>query len=382
MRLLETYFYRISLLICLSSACYMTYLQFKYYLNNDDLASISKWNQRFNKEENDEYPTFTICLFGFRGEIIKKSHEIFNLANVTRYSYFEYLRGSLKQYPDQFSDIKFDEVAFDIHEAFWISSYENIVTKQGSQFINPFSMLPSHQDTRHICISKKSSYREGVRQVFDVVQLNSTTLYEANLMVRVFVHQNGKLMRNLRRPDFVLRPDRKSKDGTTTKVNIGQVDILQKRETSKIPCDKNLKEEDKYILQQVISNVGCVPTFWQKFADTISINRTTRICETTADYFGVRRQLAFAFHGFDTDEVIYKKPCTVMMAPTTTEEVMAKKKGRIRFIFWYHLISYREIKNIRAYTSETLLGQVGGFVGILYESIRFQRFKIIRRLQG
>ena len=46
--------------MCLCMACYMTYLQFSYYLSNGDLASISY--RKFNTEEKDEYPTLTICL--------------------------------------------------------------------------------------------------------------------------------------------------------------------------------------------------------------------------------------------------------------------------------------------------------------------------------
>ena len=128
MKLLETYFYRISLLVCLSSACYMTYLQFKYYLNNEDLVSIS--HQRYNNNEKDEYPTFTICFYGY-ADIFKQYHEIFNSTNATRYSYSKYLRGYLKPYPTQFSDTRFDDVTNFALQTLFHAKLEEKCTKHG-----------------------------------------------------------------------------------------------------------------------------------------------------------------------------------------------------------------------------------------------------------
>ena len=75
MRSLETCLYRFCLLICMCSTSYMIYLQFKYYLDNEDMASISY--RIFNNEEQDEYPTFSICFRGWSGEINNQSHGVF-----------------------------------------------------------------------------------------------------------------------------------------------------------------------------------------------------------------------------------------------------------------------------------------------------------------
>ena len=47
-------------------------LQFKYYFDNEDVASISY--REFNVEVKDQYPTFTICLLGrLNGDIFKNN---------------------------------------------------------------------------------------------------------------------------------------------------------------------------------------------------------------------------------------------------------------------------------------------------------------------
>ena len=101
MLLLKTCLYRFILLICLFGTGYMTYLQFKYYLHNEDLASISY--PKFNKEEKDEYPTFSLCFMGFKDkeELFDESHAVFSSNNITRKSYSDYLRGVENDYPVQ-----------------------------------------------------------------------------------------------------------------------------------------------------------------------------------------------------------------------------------------------------------------------------------------
>ena len=93
MRLLKTCLYRVCELLCLFSAAYMTYMQFQHYLKNEDFASISY--RKFNKEEKDEYPSFTVCLVGLRGQIFTQFHDVINTANYTRESYSNYLNGFL-----------------------------------------------------------------------------------------------------------------------------------------------------------------------------------------------------------------------------------------------------------------------------------------------
>ena len=60
MKVTTTICYKILLSLCLIMAGYMTYLQFKYFLSNEDVASISF--HRFVAGNKNQYPTYTICL--------------------------------------------------------------------------------------------------------------------------------------------------------------------------------------------------------------------------------------------------------------------------------------------------------------------------------
>ena len=106
MRLIEKSLLSSVLLACICMAAYMTYLQFNYYFNNDDVASISY--RHFNEEEKDQYPTITLCLSDMKenGRIFNDTHAVFNSNSVTPLLYEKFLKGNQR--------IKFEKLNFDL----------------------------------------------------------------------------------------------------------------------------------------------------------------------------------------------------------------------------------------------------------------------------
>ena len=384
MTLLETCFYRISVFICFASACYMTYLQFLYFLDNEDVVSISY--QKFNKEEKDEYPIFSICLVGYKGEIFKESLFTFESNNVTLESYHSYLLGDLEEYPSQLNSIRFDDVALGIHEGYLLRAREFSIQDIFAESIryiwnSPFDMKPSSfRDVGQVCVTKNASYRKDTTQKFDYVALNSTMLYEIGLNVFIIIHQKGRLMKSLG-TQYTIYPDEKMKQEIFKIFYISQVELLRKRENSKMPCDKTMKDEDEYILKQIILNVGCIPTYWENFALNIRLNQTTRLCKSRIDYNTTKYQYWNALRNLNSAYSIYKQPCTEVVRLVTARDETSNIKeyylyghdenenasgGVLHLQFDYQQNMYREIISSKAYTGESLLGQVGGFVGINY----------------
>ena len=279
MKLLETCFYRACLILCLFSAGYMTYLQFKHYLTNEDVASISY--RRFNEEEKDEYPTISICLKNLGGKIFKQNYDVFQSPNITRNSYGYFLLGNLDDESTIFSAIKFDEAAIDFYDGYLVGTHET-----GSNirftFFNlieqfAFSMVSTFQDPERLCVSKHIPFRKNNEQYVDVIHLNSSRLYNDELIVEIYVHQTGNLLRNLDTPTTRFPPNNKTEEGLKRIFDVGQVDILRKRANSKITCDEQITNEDEYILEQLMINAGCIPTFWAKYAIRIGLNQTVRM---------------------------------------------------------------------------------------------------------
>ena len=132
-----------------------------------------------------------------------------------------------------------------------------------------------------------------------------------------------------------------------------------------MPCDPYMDNEDEYRIQQIIKNVGCIPTYWRQFAERMGLNQTHPICETAIDYGKVETQLGNIQANITTLDSTHKLHCTMMTALVTArDEPQTAVPGILELFFEYHGTSYQEIKNTRAYTSETLLGQIGGFMGM------------------
>ena len=359
-----------------------------YYLSNEDLASISY--QKFNKEEKDAYPIFSICFLGYNGEIFKESLDVFQSKNVTISSYQKYLYGELEDYANQFSAIKFDDVALDIIENYLLKTSEFTSqngVKWGQTYWNhPFQMKRTLQHVAYVCVSKDISYRRDTKQYFDYLALNSSKLYETGINIYLFIHQKGRLYRQWNAISYIINPDEKLKNGAYRVFDIGQVDILRKRENSKMTCDKELEDEDEYILKHIILNAGCIPTHWENFAGNVGLNQTTRICESRTDYNSTNYQYWNTLQILDSPHSTKKQPCTEMVTLVTAKDETDNIKDCPFYFFLYsrHNTSgvlylqfnylqdvYREIINTKAYTGESLLGQVGGFVGI-YENTFMQ----------
>ena len=169
------------LLVCICMASYMTYLQFKYYLNNDDIASISY--QHFNQAQKDEYPTITLCLSdGSRnGKIFDENNTVFESNLVTPLLYQQFLKGWVRNHTFDFSTIQYDEVLLNIHDGYLIGAVSGTSFFAFSRYKKnyPFALNEAfYRSSDTFCFEKNVSYQRNVRQYWDVIHLNSTLLYQ------------------------------------------------------------------------------------------------------------------------------------------------------------------------------------------------------------
>ena len=90
------------------------------------------------------------------------------------------------------------------------------------------------------------------------------------------------------------------------------------------------------------------------------------------DYGKVQTQLSNIEDNISILDLTQKLHCTRMaVLATISNKPLWDGHGKLGLQFRYHGTSYREIINTKAYTSETLLGQIGGFVGMQYRFYSF-----------
>ena len=383
---------KIFLAICLGLTSYVTYVQFREYLKNEDIASIQY--RKFNLEEKDMYPTFTVCFWPLQiGANFDNNHVSFIRNNITPSSYGSFLIG------EEDDDPKYDQI---IDEDVISSTLPDYVTFFSSYGLNGSDLfLVTYDDSNknrnkspvsvtfqqpyltggiQTCISRQVSYQKNITLASDLIIFNTTVLSEKDYIMSLYIHQPGYFTRisSLKISTRSLRKKSNLEFFDKSEYLINKVEILRKRHDSKTRCDEGLLDEVKFTRDMAIKNVGCIPAYWQTFAGDMT--QELPKCKKS-QYRTLYKQYLFGPKlGWR-----YTKPCSAMTMSVIRREYIPitgkistlgkvlnssidnarieKYKSDLKLAFKYGQDEYKEIINKRAYTVETLLGQVGGFVG-------------------
>ena len=387
------------LVLCLVMAGYMSFLQLKNYLDNEDLASISF--RKFEPSSSPQYPTFTMCISGITGKDgrhLKSDSSAWKFAQTDMLSYTRYLmgeniykfyqvNGEIIQNPrtdiDDFKDIDYDEVSinlFDeiitqfyslVHDGKTQKSISHSGCFQDNNDVQICPFLITHQDENQICYSKKVSNRTYMIQ--DEFVLNTkTVLDDLKIGVSIYIHKEGELYRNLIDKKYKSRIQTNAL-GDTHKFTIDGIEVLKRRADSRIRCNKTIDNEDTFVRDHIMRKIGCVPAYWKRFVTNSSeLNDLAYVNCSQQQYQKFYRVLKS--DSFSSN-ALYLYPCAqisqtifhleeksqVNMLPD--QENINLERGSISF--HYSSDWYKEILNKRAFTLETFFGQIGGFIGKL-----------------
>ena len=321
-KIIEKILSKLFLVICSVFSCYMTYLQLKYYLKNEDKASISY--QIFNNQEKDQYPTFTICFGGAEGAIFENGFYTANLTNLTALSYQRYLSGELEDDIQEYADVNYDEMVQKIRQLLY-SAKTRSLKKPNNMIEEDISFVPKLKQPGKICYTKATTYQNQIRQVNDSVDMKPWLENVTSLIVELHIHEKGKLLRSLNKhpvAKYDLKPmpvDKVAmliftgKDASNCKsFEINDVEILRKRENSNIPCNKSLSDEDVYIITMVIQKAKCIPSFWGEIAEKAGLRQLFPKCTMKDQYRRIAKQYDNFMNSLVTMDIDYVDTCTQM----------------------------------------------------------------------
>ena len=293
----------------------------------------------------------------------------------------------MKNITSNFNDVEFDAVTIDFLENIANTFYT--VTTHGEEINNrsyqDYSsddviepLLKTHQDPFRICYTKKFHYEQNLGLNYDYLEINPTELSETWLNLDVYVHKGGQLIRQLGKPAFSLNnialyaifKDDDHNNASYISYNIDfridLVEVLRKRPSGRVPCNASLLDEDSQWRNVIMNEVGCVPAFWKRFVPNESFHSIPLDCNQE-QYLKID-YIMKPIINFENGSNLYMNSCTHMTSTvtTTSNELRAETDGEYKMLklkFLYSRDYYKEIVNNRAYTRETLLSQVGGFIG-------------------
>ena len=145
-------------------------------------------------------------------------------------------------------------------------------------------------------------------------------------------------------------------------ITLGAMEILRRRDKSKVRCNENWKNHDQMLINHIIENVGCNPKHWYTPSKL-------GYCNSTNQYKKVEEKI------FETG--FYMPPCrSIVTLPITTfgrdPGWRCPLNGRyldISFDFDKERF-YKEISVVSGYTFQSLIGTAG--ISIYFELLFFR----------
>ena len=141
------------------------------------------------------------------------------------------------------------------------------------------------------------------------------------------------------------------------------IEIIERRPKRKESCKQVWWNDDNQIIDQMANNLGCR----LKHLDT---NVNIPFCKSKQDYSSSRAPPITVVDAMFLEK--YVPPCreieTIMTSNTITEDNPSKTKSINEpytiFKIQFKSTRYKMIKNVRAFNEESLVGNLGGYVGL------------------
>ena len=165
--------------------------------------------------------------------------------------------------------------------------------------------------------------------------------------------------------------------------HIRYVEILNRRPNAKMPCDKNISDEDQYYREQAMKAVGCIPAYWTRFANVNEgFNKSYSECNTIYQF----KKLSGFLPDIKTNHVVSKAK-ELYLLPCRNMIILGELSSRMRTLFdirtdgaslniqvRYYTKVRKVITNNRAFDMQDMWSQIGGFVGMVLGCCLLQVF--------
>lgn len=357
--------------LCLLSVIVLnTWCYYKYKLDKD----VSSLNYKvFNQDESSIYPSMSLCVINpyIEHQLAKYGED------VNSSSYAEFLMG--KYWSNNMSKIVYDEVTIDLNEFIkgLFIQLTNGTKHQSSNGENSLSTsfyvnlkspltkcftfdMPYFKDVQIVTFQlmvHKRIFPGHVRPPRVVRTIDRTTRWTG---FGIIFHYPGQQLRSFSKEKYSW-PSREGNNDTSYAMiyRFSSMEVWKRRNKPSKPCIEKWVNDDKNVLEKVMKQVGCRPTFW-------SASNDLHICETKKELQKINEQLANILK-LDTNN--HPPPCQVIhnlqMDYEEYDLFGEETKNDFFIVDITQGVSYfKEIEQVRAYDEETLLGNSGGYVGL------------------
>ena len=369
----------------------------RYIENENSTAIIYK---KFHEKYEDKYPTYSVCFKGtnfhwFNGlniynafELRVEQYEMMLKGNLAfRYEYDSSLK-LFRKMPTLIrngSNVRFNEFHVKISDFLLEANFKTLEEnhsrffgREGKHFGDdpPFNI--NYQTPEMICFARHSTFVQNLIRMEDLLILNRNLIKNvmyANAELQIFIHYPGQLIQSLAIPSFHLSfPDFQPNKLLSFKLT--QSTIIRRRSDYREPCNSAIQDYDIYLMNAVVNNTECIPSYWKEFVQGDSI---LVLCTTQHQHQMVYEKIR------NWKNIIkdHDRPCIDMHTIVGSNWLDMKgtqKSDEIHIQFNYQEQYYQEIKYLPDFDLETFISNIGGFLGIFLGYSMLQIPEIIGKL--
>lgn len=360
------------LFFCITATFFSLFALIRTYTRNEDSSKILYKSFDDYIGNDTMYPMISICIVTFPNKsLIREGALTSGSSNATNYNLA--LMGELDFEDNKLpNDVGFDDVA--LHLKDYVDSFEiedlnmELIGKWDStsnQTIADFPFYKSYQDPRTMCFSwNTNNYTLSyVKMFLSKNKIAATPQNDHEYYFYIYLTNNHQLIRNML---YLHKEDLwylQNKSHNHIRIDVTGISRLRLRQNANSPCNELLKNDDLTWMKYVIQEVGCVPLYW-KFNDYHS---SIPDCNLTKEYgeftkYFARKERKNVYEIFDNK---YIPPCSRMRILSSIKFLDYYKKDEIKIDFRYLTREFEEIQNVRDMDLETLVGNIGGYVGMI-----------------
>lgn len=374
----------------------MSAVMFNRWLRNEDVTSVTY--RKYNQLPQDKYPTYSICFEGTKF-VWMHDNQIFDTYGLTQ-KHLELMVLGEKAYGNAYNNtshlydqipVLFDDAPEKLFHRFYLQPKDILLEAgfkiepsniDGEQKNTKLTEQPpfyiGYQTPKMVCLTRKSTETLGQFRNYDILSFDRSILRNpmyTNTTVKILVHYPGQLLRFFDSPTFHSTFSEYKWEKTLELKTFDGV-LLRKRPESNERCNEKIDDYDAYLLLQVIKRIRCIPPYWVyrlkeealEFPICKSPSQLKQAYGYILNYKGI-----IDSHG---------KPCFQMFSSTlyNWKKTRQGDNGKLQMKVLYKDQYYEDVAYSKSFGFESLISNIGGFVGIFLGISLMQSPELIGKL--
>lgn len=372
--------YHICLLVCTSATIGFISLCLIKYALNDDVSQVTF--QEFHTSEESLYPSITICLSSiFYKEKFKSYGEGINIS-----TYTDFMNG--KYWDDRMLKVDYDRVTLNFSnylmgigmwtpdwrfrqgEKYFLYDHRKVVKQNSTNTNEPNYktddwkpvFYDSYRGVDEKCFTIDIPYMPSQKVWTFGVVINSNIFpggirpyyYEFG----VKAHYPGQLIDSKMNKYAWKERNTNASQYVSMRFKIEKLEVVKHRKTRNYHCNQKIKENDEMRIRSMFEDNGCKPPWYKEYEDVsvckfkekikmfskLNPTRYVRACQSI-------HKILETYHEFEILE--FWKQDWLNEVYSLFEVMLEFQDG-----------TYMEIRQIRAYSIQDLVGDIGGYLGL------------------